>query len=79
MTPEEISSHPARVLTHAQREHYFERGYIGVESLVPQNTLAKLVATTTEFVDASRMGTESGSVFDIGLGHRADNPVLRRL
>ena len=35
MTPEEILSHPARVLTQAQREHYFERGYIGVESLVP--------------------------------------------
>ena len=60
MTPEEISSHPARVLTQAQREHYFERGYIGVESLVPQNTLTELVTTTTEFVDASRTETESG-------------------
>ena len=50
-----------------------------MESLVPQNTLAELVATTTEFVDASRMGTESGSVFDIGPGHSADDPVLRRL
>ena len=45
---------------------------------MPQNTLAELVATTTEFVDASRTKTESGSVFDIGPGHSADNPVLRR-
>ena len=60
MTPEDILSHPARVLTQVQREHYFERGYIGVESLVPQNTLTELVTTTTEFVDTSRTETESG-------------------
>ena len=30
MTPEEVLSYPARVLTQAQREHYFDHGYIGV-------------------------------------------------
>ncbi len=79
MVPEEILSHPPRVLTQAQREHYFELGYVGVESLVPADMLAELVAVTREFVEASRPETESGKVFDIGPGHSQDNPVLRRL
>ena len=41
MTPEEILKEPPRVLTQAQREHYFEHGYVGVQSLVPaDNRLA---------------------------------------
>ena len=79
MTPEEILSHPARVLTQAQREHYFEHGFVGVESLVPKEILAELVAVTNEFVDASRKETEPGKTFDIGPGHSAETPVLRRL
>ncbi len=79
MTPEEILAHPARVLTQAQREHYFEHGYVGVESLVPAETLQELVAVTERFVDASRSESESGSVFDIGPGHGPEHPVLRRL
>ena len=79
MTPEEILSYPARALTQVQREHYFDQGYVRVESLVPQNTLADLIAVTDAFVDKSRLETESGPVFDIGPGHNADNPVLRRL
>ena len=79
MTPEEVLSYPARVLTQAQREHYFEHGYIGVESLVPQDTLAELQRVTNEFVDKSRNETVAGKVFDIGPGHSAEHPVLRRL
>ena len=57
MTPEEILKYPARVLTQAQREHYFEKGYVGVESLVPADIIAELNAVTAEFVDASRKET----------------------
>jgi len=35
MTPEQILAEPARVLTQAQREFYFDLGYIGVESVMP--------------------------------------------
>lgn len=79
MTPEEILSHPARVLTQDQRRHYFEHGYVGVESLVPRDVLDQLIAVTQEFVDKSRSETRSGNAFDIGPGHSADHPVLRRL
>ena len=79
MTPEEILSHPPRVLTQEQREHYFDFGYVCVESLVPRDTLDELIAVTDDFVDRSRAETESGSVFDIGPGHSLETPVLRRL
>ena len=79
MTPEEILSFPARILTQSQREHYFTHGYVGVQSLVPKDILSELVAVTNEFVDASRRETVAGKVFDIGPGHRPDHPVLRRL
>lgn len=79
MTPDEILSHEARVLTQAQREHYFAHGYVGVESLIPADILSELVNVTNEFVDASRAVTESGDVFDIGPGHGPETPVLRRL
>ena len=79
MKPEDILSHPARVLSQSQREHYFKHGYVGVESLVPADIINELVAVTEEFVDASRKETQSGDVFDLGPGHSADTPVLRRL
>jgi len=79
MTPEEVLSQPPRVLSQDQRKHYFARGYLGVESLVPTETLAGLIAVTEQFVDASRKETRPGRVFDIGPGHSADHPVLRRL
>ena len=79
MTPEEILSVPARILSQAQREHYFEQGYVGVESLVPKDILNELVVLTNQFVDTSRSVSQSDGVFDIGPGHGKDNPVLRRL
>lgn len=79
MTPDQILSHPARVLTQAQREHYFENGYVAVPEIVPGDTLAELQRVTAEFVDKSRAVSESGDVFDIGPGHGPDHPVLRRL
>ena len=79
MTPEQILSYAPRVLTQSQREHYFEHGYVGVESLVPADTLAEVQAVTNEFVELSRKETQSGEAFDIGPGHSAETPVLRRI
>jgi len=79
MTPDQILKQPARVLSQQQREHYFEHGYVGVEDLVPAEVLIPLQQTTESFVDESRGVTSSDDVFDIGPGHCAENPVLRRL
>ena len=79
MTPEAILSHPPRILTQVQREHYFTQGYVAVDSLVPVALLTELNRVTDAFVDASRTETCSGSRFDLGPGHSSDKPVLRRL
>lgn len=79
MTPEEILKEPARVLTQAQRIHYFDHGFVGVADVVPDDILTALQAATDAFVDRSRAETASGRVFDLGPGHSADTPVLRRL
>ncbi len=79
MTPEDILAYPARVLSQDQRQHYFDHGYVSVPGLVPADTLAELQAVTAAFLDKSRAQTESDDNYDIGPGHSADNPVLRRL
>ncbi len=79
MTPEAILAEPARVLTQAQREHYFEYGYVCVERLIPRETLDELNAVTQRFVEASREVTQSGKIFDLAPGHSAAQPVIRRL
>lgn len=79
MTPDEILSYPPRVLSQAQREAYFEKGFVSVQEIVPCDILKELQATTQGFVNKSREVRESDERFDIGPGHSAQTPVLRRL
>ncbi|MEM6939797.1 MAG: phytanoyl-CoA dioxygenase family protein [Pseudomonadota bacterium] len=79
MTPEEILAQPPRVLTPAQREKYFADGYVGIEEIVPKETLRLLQQVTDEFQNKSRAVHTSDDTFDIGPDHSADTPVLRRL
>jgi ectoine hydroxylase len=79
MTPEEILSHPARVLTQAQRESYFEKGYVLAESVIPEALVVRLRGVTNEMVERSRTLTSSDAIFDLEPGHTAERPRLRRL
>ena len=53
MTPEEILSYPAKILTQEQREHYFEYGFVGIKNFVPSETLNLIKKVTNEFVEKS--------------------------
>ena len=79
MTPEEILEHPARVLSEEQRRKYFDDGYVSVEEITPADVLTELQETTRAFQEESRKAQASGDVFDVGPGHSAETPVLRRL
>lgn len=79
MTPEEILSHPARVLSQAQRESYFERGYIMVESLIDEAWLERLTSTTQGYLERSRGVKASDDIYDLAPGHCAERPKVRRL
>ncbi|MDP6351556.1 MAG: phytanoyl-CoA dioxygenase family protein [Alphaproteobacteria bacterium] len=79
MTPDEVLSHPPRILSQAQRKAYFADGYVSVEKLISDDWLERLRAVTADFVARSRAETEPGDVFDIAAGNGAERPKLRRL
>jgi ectoine hydroxylase-related dioxygenase (phytanoyl-CoA dioxygenase family) len=79
MTPEQILSHPPRVLTQEQRESYFNNGYILVEKAINEEWLERLHAAIARQIEVSRGVTRSDATFDLEPNHTADNPRLRRV
>src|ERR687891_585941 len=79
MTPEQILKIPARVLTQAQRESYFNEGYILLERVIGDEWIRKLRAATDELVERSRKVTKPDAVWDLEPDHTADAPRLRRV
>jgi ectoine hydroxylase len=79
MTPEQILAIPARVLTQAQRESYFNEGYILLEKIIGDDWLKKLRDATDEMVERSRKVTKPDAVWDLEPDHTAQSPRLRRV
>ena len=55
MTPEDILKHDARVLTQAQREAYFDTGYVSGEGLIPHEWLDAVRAASDERIKSMTM------------------------
>ena len=69
-----------KILTQAQRQKYFEDGYVGVEALIGKDWLDRLRAVTDEFVEISRSVTgKEDRRFDLEPDHTAQAPRIRRL
>jgi hypothetical protein len=79
MTPEDILANPPRVLSQAQRERYFETGFLAAEGLVPQEWLRRLIGLSDAFIEKSRSAVASNEEFDLGPTHSRDRPHVRRL
>ena len=79
MSPEQILAHPAKVLTQAQREAYFDHGYVLLPAFLAPAWLARLNAVTAAFIEESRTLTASNAKFDLEPAHSAAAPKLRRL
>lgn len=79
MKPEAILSRAPISITQAQREFYFENGYLVLEKFIPDEWLERLWTVTNRFIDESRSLTDSNDKFDVEAGHTAENPRLRRL
>lgn len=60
-------------------EAYGTNGYLGVENVLSSTEVEMLRRVTDDFVEKSRLVTESDDVFDLEPGHSAQNPKLRRL
>ena len=79
MKTEDILAIEPLVLSQAQRESYFETGYLLLESFVSRDWIERLRAAMGEFIEASRALTESNSMLDVEPDHTAASPRLRRL
>ena len=79
MKPEQILTHPPRILSQIQREQYFEQGYLVLDSFVDKTWMDRLWSVTNGFIEESRTWQVSDNKFDLEPGHSRDNPRLRRL
>jgi ectoine hydroxylase len=79
MTPEQILQIPPKVLTQAQREFYFNEGYLCLERAIDETWLARLRAATDELVERSRAVSKADTVFDLEPGHSAAAPRPRHV
>ena len=65
MTPQEVLTHPPKVLAQAQRESYFDVGYLVLPGFVDTEWLRRIHAVTAEFVEKSREVSQSNSMFSV--------------
>lgn len=66
-------------LSDDQVSRYREQGYLLLEGVISESTLARLRQTIARFVERSRSVTQSNREFDLDAGHTAKRPRLRRL
>ena len=59
MLPEDILSNAPVRLCEAERRHYFDKGYVAVDSAISSEWIERLRAATAELLEASRAETES--------------------
>ena len=79
MNSQQLLSRPGKVLSNAQRQQYFDSGYLLLPAFLEQQTLATLVETANEFVEESRGIEKSDGKFDLEPTHSPTAPRLRRL
>ena len=79
MNYQDILKQPLLYLNQAQREAYYEQGYLAFPSLIKAEELEVLRAVTAEIVEKSREVTESNRAIDLEKGHSVDSPRLRRV
>ena len=79
MAPEDILAHKPRVLSQAQREHYFATGSLAAAGVIPNDWLQRLIDRSRAFIEISRARIKSDEEFDLGLQHSAATPHVRRL
>ena len=67
------------MLSNEQLNSYHQNGYVLVENAVTAKQLAKLQQITFELIEESKTVSESNDVYDLEVGHCAENPKLTRI
>lgn len=79
MKPEDILSHAPNVLTQAQRQFYFDEGYLSVSGFIGAGWLERLRETTDRLLAEAATLEQSNEAFDLGPGHGPGAPNVRRI
>lgn len=79
MLTEEVLTYPTRVLTEAQRDAYFEDGFVLVEGAINNDWLVRLREASEALIERSRAATENDDIFVLEDGHTANTPRLKRV
>ena len=79
MKPQDVLEHPANVLTDAQRQQFFDKGFVALPDYVPERWLMRLRAAMAELLDRSRAKTQTDSIYVLEEGHSAERPRLHRV
>ena len=69
----------ARQLSAAEVEHYREQGYVIVERLLDEQTIAGARDAMTVLMEGARGVSEHTELYDLDPAHRPDDPRVRRL
>jgi ectoine hydroxylase-related dioxygenase (phytanoyl-CoA dioxygenase family) len=72
-------THGSKVLTHAQREHYFEAGYVVCEGALDSNWLRRVCNAFDNAIERSREVAESNRWFSLAPEHERDAPCVYRV
>lgn len=78
MTPAQVLSQPTCHLAQAQRELFYDQGYLTLPELIDEQQLNRLRKALAKIVDTSRAISRSSNRIDLEKGHSAQNPRLRR-
>ena len=77
MTPEDVLAVEPKILSQAQREFFFENGYLLLDKAIPDTWVERLRDATDKIVEESRAISESDAKWDLEPGHTGDAPRLR--
>ena len=79
MTPENVLAIAPKILSQEQRRFYFDKGYLLLENAISREWVQRLLDTTNQMIEQSRILEQSDAVFDLEPEHTSDTPRLRRL
>jgi ectoine hydroxylase len=79
MQIEDILKSSTQVISEAERQFYFDKGYLCLPSFVNAAEVDELRAVTAELVESSRGIGSSNDRFDLGANHCAQMPEVRRI
>ena len=79
MLTKKIFNNPSKILTKNQREEYFEEGGVKIDEVLNKTWLDKAKLSVEEFIENSKVLSDSNTIYDLQKDHTIENPKLRRV